>query len=196
MFKLDHFKAPALAGIALAAALIAPTTVKAADVTFDVAGVSSNDEFLSDINEVYLLNVGANAQILTVSWNVTIFADDPSYLSEAQLAFSNVGLTDGVFLTVGIGDDAPGTQTYSGFVDLVANGLSFAVDADGLLRLEFFEGYDDYPGDWDAIWESGSITFGTSTVAVPAVPEPSTYAMLALGLAGVGVVARRRRAQA
>ena len=34
------------------------------------------------------------------------------------------------------------------------------------------------------------ITFGSVT---PGVPEPSTYAMLALGLAGVGFVARRRK---
>jgi len=35
------------------------------------------------------------------------------------------------------------------------------------------------------------VTFGSVT---PGVPEPSTYAMLALGLAGVGFVARRRKA--
>ena len=35
------------------------------------------------------------------------------------------------------------------------------------------------------------ITFGSVT---PGVPEPSTYAMLALGLAGIGFVARRRKA--
>lgn len=37
-----------------------------------------------------------------------------------------------------------------------------------------------------------NITFGTAT-PVGAVPEPSTYAMLALGLAGVGFMARRRK---
>lgn len=37
-----------------------------------------------------------------------------------------------------------------------------------------------------------NITFGSAT-PVPGIPEPSTYAMLALGLAGVGFVARRRK---
>jgi hypothetical protein len=38
-----------------------------------------------------------------------------------------------------------------------------------------------------------NITFGATTPIVTNVPEPSTYAMLALGLAGVGVVSRRRK---
>ena len=37
-----------------------------------------------------------------------------------------------------------------------------------------------------------NVTFGSAT-PVPGIPEPSTYAMLALGLAGVGFVARRRK---
>lgn len=35
-----------------------------------------------------------------------------------------------------------------------------------------------------------NITFGTD---VPVIPEPSTYALMALGLAGIGLAARRRR---
>ena len=35
-----------------------------------------------------------------------------------------------------------------------------------------------------------NITFGSS---VPTIPEPSTYALMALGLAGVGAIARRRK---
>jgi hypothetical protein len=37
------------------------------------------------------------------------------------------------------------------------------------------------------------ITFGSD---VPAIPEPGTYALMALGLAGVGFAARRRRGRA
>lgn len=42
---------------------------------------------------------------------------------------------------------------------------------------------------------SGVTDFGTITstiTAVPAIPEPSTYALMGLGLAGMGLVARRR----
>lgn len=39
-----------------------------------------------------------------------------------------------------------------------------------------------------------NITFGSDTPVVPGIPEPSTYAMMALGLAGLSAVARRRKA--
>ena len=38
-------------------------------------------------------------------------------------------------------------------------------------------------------------TVGTYGIAPPAVPEPETYALMLLGLLGIGVVARRRRAR-
>jgi hypothetical protein len=45
---------------------------------------------------------------------------------------------------------------------------------------------------------AGTLTFnsatGTLTLAIPAVPEPSTYALTLLGLGLVGAIARRRRA--
>ena len=37
------------------------------------------------------------------------------------------------------------------------------------------------------------ITFGSKDPGPPPIPEPSTYALMALGLAGIGFVARRRK---
>lgn len=46
-----------------------------------------------------------------------------------------------------------------------------------------------------AIWGEGN-TFAVDNIAVTPVPEPGTYALMALGLAGVVLVARRRRGSA
>jgi hypothetical protein len=50
------------------------------------------------------------------------------------------------------------------------------------------------PGVNGDVQVSGPISFGTSfTVAAPAVPEPSTWAMMILGFLGVGFMAYRRK---
>jgi hypothetical protein len=54
---------------------------------------------------------------------------------------------------------------------------------------KFFEGFNDSEVNPDGIWNSGTLT-----IQVVAIPEPSTYAMLALAGAGfAGYVIRRRR---
>ena len=51
----------------------------------------------------------------------------------------------------------------------------------------------EYTGPADAADYIGIDTFAVTTNATTPVPEPSTYALMALGLAGVAAAARRRR---
>jgi len=155
----------------------------------DVTGIQSLGEYGAAGNVVLSFFVGANATITTVDWNVNLTANNPSWLSELTVTFGSSAGNDGVRFSPGYGDDDFGTNTYSGSASLEDLGLSFQVGADGILRLEFHEGFDDAGVNPDGVWNSGSLTFG---VAAP-VPEPSTYGMMALGLLGVAAVARRRK---
>ncbi|MFG6449079.1 PEP-CTERM sorting domain-containing protein [Roseateles sp. BYS180W] len=136
-------------------------------------------------NSVLELQVGANATITSLQWDLSLTAFDPSWLSELRVTFSDKDGLDGLTFTPGVGEQRSGTQTFSGNADIAAAGLSFQVGSDGVLRLEFHEGFVD-GGNPDGLW-NGKLTFGVSPV-----PEPSTYALMALGLLAVGAASRRR----
>lgn len=169
---------------------LAPIGMSATVYDFDVTDILSMDEWGSPNNEVFALDVGAGSWITGVGWDVSLYADDPSWLSEMVVDATDSSQSVGVSLHPAVNDMFSGAGTYSsgGIVDLIGLGLDFHVGADGKLRLEFYEDYDDYPGEWDGIWESGTLSF-----QVVAVPEPSSYALMILGLAGIAAVARRRR---
>jgi len=163
----------------------------AAPITVTFSDVGSHGEIGDPDNVVTLVDVGAHATITSVAFELVLTAFDPSYLSEMVVAFESSDFADGVFFTPGLGDDGPGTASYTGFADLVALGLDFQVGADGLLRIEFFESWDDYWGFADGAW-SGSFTFGVDADDGPSpVPEPASIMLLAAGLAAMRHAGRR-----
>lgn len=180
--------------IALAAAAVmtlASTSAPAATLVVDVTGARGTSLFGGLGNTVQAFAIGAGARITAIGYDVSITANDPSYLSEANVALFATGrASSGVALTPGIADDASGTASYAGGVDLTALGLDFALADDGILRLEYFEDVVD-GGLPDSIWNSGTITVTYDMVATP-VPEPATWAMMAIGLGIVGGTLRRR----
>jgi len=178
-----------------AAAVAAAAPASAAELIVDVAGAQSFAAFGAAGNTVRTFNIGANSRITGLAYSVNITAFSPSFLSEAVLAFTGSDtLGDGVFLTPGIDDDNPGTASYADAANLVDLDLDFAVGADGLLRLEWFEDFNDSAISPDAIWNSGTITVTYEALDTPgAVPEPATWAMLIGGFGMVGGTLRRRR---
>lgn len=176
--------------------LFACASVFAAPVVVNVAGIESIGEQGDPRNTVLMLNVGANAHIVSVGYDINVTAFDPSWLSELTLAFSDTS-GNGVFFSPSDVDD-PGTGSYADFADLISLGLDFNVGADGILMLEFFDGFDDGI-EPNGIWNSGTITFGIEDIIAPPgndVPEPGTVLLLGAGLAALGYTSRRRRAVA
>jgi len=180
---------------ALACSLfLASTSVFAAQLTVDINGIDSYGLLRSPENSVLNFDIGANSYITNVSYNVNVSAYSPSWLSELAFAFTNSKVTEGVLINPAFIYDVPGTATFFNTLDLVAEDLDFYVGADGILRLEFYEDFNDPRISPDGRWNFGTITFDYTPEAVSAVPEPATALLLGGGAMLMGFAGRRRRA--
>ena len=152
----------------------------------NVAGTPSWDSYGSANNVVIGPNIGANSHVIGIGWDVSLSTVGASWLSELQVSFEDSTAATGVWLTPGVADGFPGSGVYTsgGVVDLIGLGLDFTVGGDGVLRMEFFEGFDDISNSIDGFWDAGILT-----VQYEAIPAPGSLALLA----GAGFIAARRR---
>ncbi len=149
-------------------------------------------------NEVQTYQIGASAHITAVTYDVTITAFEPSTLHEAMLEIAGSDPENGGTVIIprrSIFES--GTQTFRGSVDFVSRGYDFWTGDDGMLRLEFFEGYEDLIGGVgglpNAIWRSGTLSFQYTPAATLPVPEPATWTMMLPGCCATGMATRSRR---
>jgi hypothetical protein len=91
------------------------------------------------------------------------------------------------------------TITFGGFTGTFKFGALVGLDGNGFFLigtgptvLSGLSG-DLKVGYWDTYYPDNT---GIQTLSVSAVPEPSTWAMLILGFAGIGAMAYRRRKSA
>jgi len=176
----------------LSAATFAAGNANAATLVVDVSGISSYGGYDDPGNTILSFDIGAGSVVTDVAYDVSLEAYSPSWLSEITVDFTDSLLTAGVALTPGFLDSFSGTGSYADSASLVDLGLSFAVGADGILLLQFYESFDDSSVAPDGLWSQGTLTFTYTPVETPGVPEPATWAMLISGFALVGAAMRRR----
>ncbi len=156
-----------------------------ATITVDVSGINFNDALGSPLNESLAIALAVGAEVTGIGWDVTLSTVGASWASEAGIDFEGQ-----IFLNVGAGDYFPvtnGVYSSGGIIDL-SNDVSLpniTLGGDGILNLEFFEGFVDNGGTGDASFGAGS----TLTLQVRGIPAPSSLAFLGLG----GLAATRRR---
>jgi len=166
---------------------------------FNVAGIESFDGPGAPGNTVVDLDLaaalgyasGTSITMTSVGWDVTLTAFGASWLSELTVTFGDdSGAPAPIQLRPGAGNDFPGTSVpfaSGGQIQFDSIPLPDIFLSNGILRMEFFEGFDDVPGVADGLWESGFLSIGTFEAAVPA---PGAAAVL--GLAGLAGLRRRR----
>ena len=170
------------------------TSVATADVTIDLAGIYSMNGAGDAENTVLSFDVGAGMNVIGISYSdvsgMGIDADGadggPSWGNEMRTLVSNSaseGVNWGYFPAEGSGSAGGPWSADDASYDLVALELDFVTGDDGLVFVEFYEGYNDHAGA-DAMYTSGSLTIHTA-----AIPAPGAIALL--GVAGLAT--RRRR---
>jgi hypothetical protein len=162
---------------------------------FDVSGIGSGDGLGSAGNTVIALDLaaavglpsGTSVTMNGIGWDVLLTANGASWLSEMTIYFDDNIAPDesGLFLSPGAGSDGPGEASFSsdGVLKLADVAIPDIVLPDGVLRMEFFESFDDVAGD-DGVWKSGVLSIQVT------VPTPGSAAILGLGGLAMG---RRRR---
>lgn len=184
---------PAHAGKGLLAATASAPNPSLVSTFIDInlTGWQSAGDFGDPGNTAVFLPIGIGSTVTGWSYTGLSFTtQNGSYLSEFVISVNNSDASEWFDATVS-DVDGPGTfGPASGTWDTspLLDGAPFTV-ADGQIYVTVYELYDD--PDTDALVNGGTLRVYYDTTA--AIPEPSTYGLMGLGLLGVVAAARRRR---
>jgi hypothetical protein len=126
----------------------------------------------------------------------------PGLASSSTIGFSTFPSSGGSPLYISVGGTAGGSnQIFTGTDDWV---IFFKLDPANPAALDFAlcsdpgfscGGSSSFYASGFTLAGSGGAFFATVSTVTPAVPEPSTWAMMILGFAGIGFMAYRRKSR-
>ena len=166
------------------------TLAEGVSVDIDIVDIASWDEFGDAPNIVLTVDVadlagfgsGTGVVVTGIGYDLTIETFMFSWLSEGEINFDDAdGPLGGFSIIPGDGDDMAGTMNYTQSLTKFAPEDQLMLSM-GLLRIEFYEGFDDLPDVIDSQWN------GTITLQID-LPSPGVSGLLA----PVGIVMARRR---
>ena len=106
----------------------------------------------------------------------------------------SAGLSDHIAFGLSTGSSSTGSFALGSAVTLSSGWTQYSVDFAALGAGSLGRFAIEYTGLADDSEYIGIDTFKVTTIGTAPVPEPSTYALMALGIAGLAVVRRRRSA--
>lgn len=169
-------------GLAAGAVLGAASCAAAQSLNVNITGTTSVDMLGAPGNSVLHVALPPSSIVNGLGWNVNLTAFSPSWRSEMCINFSDsLGGQAYTFRPAAPGD-GPGSAAYASPVIPIPG---ITVGLDGILRLEFHELFDDFPGAADGVW-SGSVR-GESDLTIRYIPGP------AAALLGMPFMLNRRR---
>jgi hypothetical protein len=187
----------AMKNVLMAAAMtLASMSASAAIIDINIDGINSWDSEGDSDNIVLLVDIGggSEATIDGLGWDLEITTVGFSWLSEATIGFGSTALPNEILVTAGVFDNNAGNSAYTsgGILDLTDAGLFDIVLADGFLRLEFFESFDDVADAFDATYQGTVSVSVTEAVVEPnPVSAPTTLALMGITLLGLSLLRRR-----
>lgn len=158
----------------------------------DVTGIPSMDRIRSPNNFVIFVWVGPFNVVNGIGWDVVLQTIAPnSRLSDISMVVTNSAGPPGTNfgITPAFGHNTPGgpSQFMRELADIPDVFDDVPALADGLIRLEFFDAFDEAPGQIDGLWVGGNISLQT----LNPIPSPAVYQLIGTVLC-VNLVSRRR----
>ncbi|MHC5004907.1 MAG: hypothetical protein ACYTJ0_17495 [Planctomycetota bacterium] len=145
---------------------VVPIELTENTMSFDLEDDSSNVVLEIDLGQ------GENVTFTGIGWDMTLETIGASWASEASVAIGDTAGNVAVYLSPAAEIEEPlfdAATFISGDVFKLADvGIEDMVLPDGILRLQFFESYDDIPDEADAQWLNGS----TISIEVIVPPDP------------------------